>query len=452
MIGDAIREAGEGQHVVRDHRPRGAPVVGLHAVVHVGQPCLGDLHDVLGEPGQQDLDLRRAGRDPAAHPQRRRQPQERAQVVALPGGIGERQPYHARHGGHREAENQRLQQGTRPARAPALGDQKMAVPGEPHHRGQGRQVFRVAHLGADAQSIRRRRVPGRPVGTPVPVAETAQGPRMPGGQRRHGAEEITGGPGQDLLRPPSAGPDIRRAPGREAVQVMLMVVSDDRGRLRQAHIAVPGLPRGRLYRHAAPLRLWPVPGQRPAGRSGASPGSTRAVSSSALTIGIPRGTIRSFLSNFPFSDRPSMVTSRQQRASFRRTFGPGRDFRPPAMAARVAVPQKSGRSPRRAAGTSSPSGSGSPPAKRRTGSPSDLLLLHRLLPHRRGRGAAESGSCCGTLFVIPVTLGSGQQFVTCAGSRPRHDRCHGGEHERSRVAWRSPVPGRGRVARMAGLT
>ena len=257
-VGDVGREACEDQHVVRNHRPGGGPVVGLHRVVHVGQPGLGDVHDVLGQPGQEDLDLRRAGRDPAAYPQRGRQPQERAQVVALPGGIGECQPHHARHGGHREAESQRLQQGTRPVRTAALGDQKMAVPGQARHRGQRRQAFPAARpQHADTQPIRQRSVQGRLVGIPGPVAEAAQSPRMPGRQRRHGAEEVSGGPARASLVRLSARLGIPWSGGAEAVQVMLMVVSHHRGRLRQADAGVPDLLSGRLDRHA--VLLWPVP-------------------------------------------------------------------------------------------------------------------------------------------------------------------------------------------------
>lgn len=93
-VADAGREPGQHQDVVGHRGPCGGRVVGLHRVIDVGQPGLGDLYDVAGQRGQQGLGLGGAGRDPnpetpgSGHPQLRGQPQERAEVPALPHRVG----------------------------------------------------------------------------------------------------------------------------------------------------------------------------------------------------------------------------------------------------------------------------------------------------------------------------------------------------------------------------
>ena len=226
-VADAGREAGQHQHVIRHRGPGGGGVVGLHRVVDVGQPGLGDLHDVAGQRGQQGLGLGGAGRDPAAHPQRRGQPQERAEVPALPDRVGQREPHRARPGRGGEPQGERLQQRPRPVGEAVLADQQVAVPGEPRHGRRGRQaVAQPQH--PDAQPVRRRCLRVGPVGRPGSRAETLQRPRMRGGQRGRGPEQ---------------------APGPPAVQVMPLAVPYHRGRLGQAKVGPTHLALDRLDRH-----------------------------------------------------------------------------------------------------------------------------------------------------------------------------------------------------------
>ena len=215
--------------MIGDRGPGGGRVVGLHRVVDIGQPGLGDLHDMAGQRGQQGLGLGGAGRDPAAcaHPHLRGQPQERAQVPALPHRIGEREAHSTGPGGRRQPQGERLQQRPGPVGEPALADQQMAVPGEPRHGRRGRQP--VAHpQDPYPQPIRRRRLRVGPVGRPGRGAEAVQRPRMRGGQRRHRAEQGS---------------------GRLAVQVMPLAVARHRGRGGQAKVGVMDLALDRLDRH-----------------------------------------------------------------------------------------------------------------------------------------------------------------------------------------------------------
>ena len=219
--------------MVGDRGPGGGRVVGLHRVVDVGQPGLGDLHDVAGQRGQQGLGLGGAGRDPdpvRAHPHLRGQPQERAQVPALPHRIGEREPHRARPGGGGQPQGERLQQRPSPMSPlgeAALADQQMAVPGEPRHRRRGRQS--LAHpQDPDAQAVRRRRLRIGLIGRPGRGVEAVQRPRMRGGQCRHGAEQV---------------------PGGLAVQVMPLAVARHGGRGSQAKVGATDLGLDRLDRH-----------------------------------------------------------------------------------------------------------------------------------------------------------------------------------------------------------
>ena len=232
-VADASREAGQDQDVVRDGGPGGGRVVGLHRVVDVGQPGLRDLHDVAGQHGQQGLGLGRAGRDPdpaTAHPHVRGQPQERAQVPALPHRVGEREPHRARPGCRGQPQGERLEQRpgpVRPVGEPALADQQVAVPGEPRHGRHGRQVLAYPEH-PDAQAVRRRRLRVGLVGRPSRGAEVVQRPRMRGGQRRHGAEQ---------------------GPGGLAVQVVPLAVARRPGRGGQAKVGGTDLGLDRLDRH-----------------------------------------------------------------------------------------------------------------------------------------------------------------------------------------------------------
>jgi hypothetical protein len=239
-VTEAGREAGQHQHVVRNRRPGGGRVVGLHRVVHVGQPGLGDLDHITGQRAEQALDLLGADCDPGpatAHPHRRGQPEERAQVLALPDRIGEREPHRARPGRGRQSQGECLQQRPRPGHEPALVDQQVAVPGEPRHRGQRRAGVVGQPQHADAQPLRAGGVPVGLVGVPGWLGEAGQRPGMRGGQRRHDAERVLAGPG-------------RRAAG--SVQVMLVAITHRRGRGGQLKIADLNLPLDRFDRHISP--------------------------------------------------------------------------------------------------------------------------------------------------------------------------------------------------------
>ena len=238
-VAEASREAGQDQDVVGDGGPGGGRVVGLHRVVDVGQPGLRDLHDVAGQRGQQGLGLGRAGRDPdpaAAHPHLRGQPQESAQVPALPHRVREREPHRARPGRRGQPQGERLQQRpgpvspvspVSPVGEPALADQQVAVPGEPRHGRRGRQV--LAHPEhPDAQAVRRRRLRVGLIGRPGRGAEAVQRPRMRGGQRGHGAEQ---------------------GPGGLPVQVMPLAVARRPGQGGQPKVGVTDLALDHLERH-----------------------------------------------------------------------------------------------------------------------------------------------------------------------------------------------------------
>ncbi|HEY3649743.1 MAG TPA: hypothetical protein VGL33_17370 [Streptosporangiaceae bacterium] len=114
------------------------------------------------------LGLGRAGRHPdpetpgGAHPQLRGQPQERAEVPALPHRVGEREPHRARPGGRGEPQGERLQQRSCPVGEPALADQQVAVPGEPVHRRYRRHAL-AQPQDPDPQPVRRRRLRVGPV-------------------------------------------------------------------------------------------------------------------------------------------------------------------------------------------------------------------------------------------------------------------------------------------------
>ena len=235
LVVDAGREPGQDQHVVRNQHSGRRRVVGLHRVVHVGQPPLGDLHHVVGQRRQQGLDLGRPGRHPGTHPQLGGQPQERAQVPALPDRIGEREPDRARPGGGGQPQDQRLQQRPGPV-APVAGavlaDQHVPVPGEPGHRRQPQPSGSPQQ--ADAQAIGRRRVRIRLVTVPRRLVEAAQRPRMRGGQRGHGAGQVTAGPAR---RP------------AEVVQVVLVAAARRGGRPGQADVGVVDLALDRPDRH-----------------------------------------------------------------------------------------------------------------------------------------------------------------------------------------------------------
>ena len=229
-VADARREAGQDQDVVGDRGPGGGRVVGLHRVVDVGQPGLGDLHDVAGQRGQQGFGLGGAGRDPAprsAHPHLGGQAQERGQVPALPHRIGQREPHRARPGRGGQPQRERLQQRPCSVGEPALADQQVAVAGEPRHGRRGRQAVACPE-DPDAQAVRRRRLRVGLIGRPGRGAETVQRPRMRGGQRRHGAEQGS---------------------GSLSVQVVPLAVARYRRRGSQAKVGAMDLALDRLERH-----------------------------------------------------------------------------------------------------------------------------------------------------------------------------------------------------------